>query len=460
MADDTLERDLVRHAAALRGMARALVGPDDADDLVQDAAVRALRRPPRQTAALAGFLATTLRRLASRRRRDAGRRQQREQDAAQPEAIAGADHEVARHEIVERLTRALVSLPDPYRDALLQRFFEDRWPGEIAARSGVPVETVKTRIKRGLALLRARLDRGGSGADWRLSLASALGLGRRSAAAGAVALATKGLIMGTTTKLALGAAVAAAGLAATWLLTQPMAPPPEPAPEAHVEASASKTADLRNDAEPSVASSSSRSTVPAPTDETHDEQQTNQASVSARDDASTEGARNRGVYGIPPPDDRARSVVAQIRQRKLPIPDPALQPDVRAWKDLVDRWYELSNRESPINIARSSRATDVAFKLLAAGHYTSRYWQDDYEVPAAGEEETRPWMKIEQRPDESLVVQYSADPATGRNVVRVVRLGPGSDAELDELQGELTRVHDEMASLVDLAFAPYQRQTR
>jgi len=45
MADSELEHELVQHAAALRSMARALVGAGDADNLVQDT-LRALGSPP------------------------------------------------------------------------------------------------------------------------------------------------------------------------------------------------------------------------------------------------------------------------------------------------------------------------------------------------------------------------------------------------------------------------------
>lgn len=230
MADSDLERELAQHASALRSMARALVGRSDADDLVQDTALRALRTPPPRTGGLGGFFATILRRLASRHRRGSVRREQRERSTARHETVPGVAIQLARHETVERLTRALLALPEPCRDTLLQRFFEDRKPAAIAQRSGVPVETVKTRIKRGLTLLRARLATDGSDSDWRAALAGAFGLGQP---AGLAAFTTGVLHMTTGAKLATaGAAAVAAILAALlWLPAEPPAPANESASE-------------------------------------------------------------------------------------------------------------------------------------------------------------------------------------------------------------------------------------
>ena len=54
---------------------------------------------------------------------------------------------------------ALLSLEEPYRATLLWRYHAGLPLAEIAARQNVPVETVRTRIQRGLARLRDHLDR-------------------------------------------------------------------------------------------------------------------------------------------------------------------------------------------------------------------------------------------------------------------------------------------------------------
>lgn len=212
--NSALEHELTIHAAALRRMARALVAPADVDDLVQDTTLAALRSPPEQVMRLRAWLQTILRRLASSKRRADARRRQRERDVAAAEPAAAADVELARHEIIERLTRMLAALPEPYRDTLLQRFFADLRPAAIAARAGVPVETVKTRIKRGLSMLRQQLQ--GSG-DWRLGLANAFGLGAAGSAT------TGGLLMATSSKCALAGAAAILSIGLFSVLRGPLA---------------------------------------------------------------------------------------------------------------------------------------------------------------------------------------------------------------------------------------------
>jgi protocatechuate 3,4-dioxygenase beta subunit len=54
---------------------------------------------------------------------------------------------------------AVLGLEPPYRETMLLRWFEELPPRTIAERTRVPVATVHSRLQRGAALLRARLDR-------------------------------------------------------------------------------------------------------------------------------------------------------------------------------------------------------------------------------------------------------------------------------------------------------------
>src|SRR4029077_6361026 len=58
-----------------------------------------------------------------------------------------------------RVVGAVLALDEPYRAVVLLRFFEHLPPRAVARRLQVPVETARTRLKRALAQLRARLDR-------------------------------------------------------------------------------------------------------------------------------------------------------------------------------------------------------------------------------------------------------------------------------------------------------------
>src|SRR4030095_5601749 len=93
-----------------------------------------------------------------------------------------------------------------------QRFVEGRAPRDIAADSGVPLATVKSRVQRGLATLRERLGER-EGTDWRAGLTAAFGFGREGTAA-AAAIAG-GVLMATWTKGSLGIAAAAAAVIST-----------------------------------------------------------------------------------------------------------------------------------------------------------------------------------------------------------------------------------------------------
>src|SRR5262245_64955979 len=89
--------ELVAHARGLRALARDLAGDSDADDLVQETALQALRTAPPRAQHLGGWLAGIMRHLASRHHRSTRRRQRRERQAVrddvQPEPKGNEDRE-------------------------------------------------------------------------------------------------------------------------------------------------------------------------------------------------------------------------------------------------------------------------------------------------------------------------------------------------------------------------------
>src|SRR6185503_16110462 len=78
--------------------------------------------------------------------------------AAPREAAPSTDALAARADAEQIVIRAVLALDEPYRSVVLLRFFEDLPPRRIAERLGVPVETVRTRLRRALAKLREDLD--------------------------------------------------------------------------------------------------------------------------------------------------------------------------------------------------------------------------------------------------------------------------------------------------------------
>ena len=217
------EEELVRHEAFLMRLARRLVGNEAAaEDLVQDAFVKALERPPMRREALRAWLATVLRRNAGRVARTGRRRSHREADSARSEqtggGLAGIDAQLDAH---ANLLAHLQRLPEGERQALFLRYSEELTPSEIATRLGLPLDTVKTRLRRGRERLRTHLDqRYGDRSSW-----AAIFL--QVPAAGVVSTATtttiptligKGILMGTGMKV--GAAVAAGAVAVWWVGTR------------------------------------------------------------------------------------------------------------------------------------------------------------------------------------------------------------------------------------------------
>lgn len=149
---------LLAQAAWVRRLAgRLLADPDAADDLAQETLVRALTAAPADPERPRGWLATIARRLAGKEREQARARVAREQLVASAVALPSAAELVARAAVQRAVVDAVLALPEPYRSTVLLRFFEEVPTSEIARRRGEPIETVRTRLKRGLAQLRERL---------------------------------------------------------------------------------------------------------------------------------------------------------------------------------------------------------------------------------------------------------------------------------------------------------------
>jgi RNA polymerase sigma-70 factor (ECF subfamily) len=153
----------------VRRFARTLARDDaSADDLEQDAWVAALEHPPRHVDAPTGWL----RRVLVRRAIDVGvegrRRDAREHAASRPESTPASVDVVAAAESHRRVVEAVLALDEPYKTTVLLRFFDDLPPREVAARMNVPVETVRSRVRRACEQLRKRLDdeSGGRRAAW------------------------------------------------------------------------------------------------------------------------------------------------------------------------------------------------------------------------------------------------------------------------------------------------------
>jgi RNA polymerase sigma factor (sigma-70 family) len=200
--------DLLVHRRRIERTARALVyGDVDAEDLVQDGWVAVLERPPgAKVRNLRGWLRSFLRfKAIDAARRNAVRRRHEERAARSEAGASDPMDVVVRAETLERLARAVLALDEPYRSTVLLRYFDDLPARVIAERQGIPVETVRTRLKRATARLREQLDQdhGGDRRAWCLALLAVIGRpgGRTGGGRIAATMAAGGLLMGVKTKL-------------------------------------------------------------------------------------------------------------------------------------------------------------------------------------------------------------------------------------------------------------------
>jgi len=149
----------------LRALARSLVhGDADADDLLQDTAIAAIEHPPvADHRPVRAWLAAVLRNHWRMDRRGRSRRQSRERAASLARSEAADDdptRAIDRARALERLAAALVALDEPFRTAVVRRYLDGRSAAAIARELGVPAATVRSRLRTGLARLRAALDDG------------------------------------------------------------------------------------------------------------------------------------------------------------------------------------------------------------------------------------------------------------------------------------------------------------
>ncbi len=146
------------HLDAAYSLARWLSrSPADADDIVQEAMLRAFRAfDAVRVETVRPWLMAIVRncfhdhRIRTRRHEPAG------EAALEQLAFDGPSPEVVAQDASERrrLDRMLALLPDDYREVLLLREMEDMSYREISEVVGIPIGTVMSRLARARALLK------------------------------------------------------------------------------------------------------------------------------------------------------------------------------------------------------------------------------------------------------------------------------------------------------------------
>jgi len=205
---------LLEHSAFLHGLARRLVRDEQqAEDVVQEAYLAVLLRPPPPHVRRRAWLAAVTRNLALRRRRGEGRRQRREGQVARPDGTNATADVAARVEAQRRIAEAVASLDEPGRSAIVWRYFDGLPPREIALREGVSVRTIESRLRRAREGLRAQLDAeyGGSRRVWCAVFIPAFGLNLQTTSTSSAVAATVASQATGTANMAAGVTAAAVG---------------------------------------------------------------------------------------------------------------------------------------------------------------------------------------------------------------------------------------------------------
>ena len=191
--------ELLEHAGWTRALAVRLLGDaDDADDVVQETWLSALRVPPQRRHALRPWLATVVRNLARSHGRRRLRSRSREQHAAEHarlHSVPSSEELLSQLETERTLAALVLDLPEPYRHTVILRYHHGKSAADIARAEDIPEGTVRWRLKYGLDQLRQNFEERAGGRDVARGIlipfaaaASAVTLGKAALAAPVVAL--------------------------------------------------------------------------------------------------------------------------------------------------------------------------------------------------------------------------------------------------------------------------------
>jgi RNA polymerase sigma-70 factor (ECF subfamily) len=142
------------YARMVHGILLSRVTPADADDLVQEVFLTAMKQIAklREPEKFGAWLAA----MARNRSKDHLRRSARSTEL--PGEIAVREQASAEAEAAQAL-RAIQGLPEAYRETLVLRLVEGMTGPEIAERTGLTPDSVRVNLHRGMKALRARLEK-------------------------------------------------------------------------------------------------------------------------------------------------------------------------------------------------------------------------------------------------------------------------------------------------------------
>jgi len=158
------------HQERIRRMVHRLLGwSDDAEDVVQEvflAALTGLKRFRGRSSIGTWLGAIAVNKCRSHRRfRELGLRLLRGFRSTAAPGDTAPQSSLDREETLERVRRAVRSLPAKYREVIVLRYLEEMPIAEVAALTGLSANAVQIRLHRGRRRLRSALTGPGRGIE-------------------------------------------------------------------------------------------------------------------------------------------------------------------------------------------------------------------------------------------------------------------------------------------------------
>lgn len=182
--EKALETLAQRHTALLRTVISRVVTNDaDVDEVLQDVMVEIWKHAGHYSAEKGqalGWIVTLARRRAIdrvRRKQSYTRAKDRYEEELKTEIEEidekSADANVSSKELQQIFARVLEELPEAQREALVFNVYKGLSQREIAATTGIPLGTIKTRLELAFRKVRSAILSQGSRDEWMGMLASA-----------------------------------------------------------------------------------------------------------------------------------------------------------------------------------------------------------------------------------------------------------------------------------------------
>lgn len=157
--DDALRRAFDAHGSLVYSLCARAIGPERANDVTQEVFLSAWRARERFDPSK-GNLAAWLTGITKNRIIDAIRAEKRHSDRRAPESSDELPTEGEAEQLGDRMlvADALRQLDERPRTILTLHYFEDLTHPQIAERTNLPLGTVKSDIRRGLARIRQYME--------------------------------------------------------------------------------------------------------------------------------------------------------------------------------------------------------------------------------------------------------------------------------------------------------------